>query len=218
MKDKIVICDFDGTITKCDSLDMFLDKYAKSDWRVFEKEWFAGNMGSRECIKKQFDLLVDMDKKELDRFLKSVEIDDYFLEFYTKAKAQNIKVVIVSDGFDLFIDNILKNHGITDLEVHTNHLEFVNGKFIMEFPNISNDCKKNSGTCKCKKVEAFKKDYKTTFYVGDGISDFCVCDKTDYLFAKRRLSIYCEQNDISFIPYDTFNEVLNYDKLGLTLR
>lgn len=218
MKDKIVICDFDGTITKRDSLDMFLDTYAKEDWRVFEKEWFAGKMGSRECIKKQFDLLVDMDNEELDRFLKSVEIDDYFLEFYTIAKAQNIKVVVVSDGFDLFIDNILKNNGITDLEVHTNHLEFANGKFIMEFPNISNDCKKNSGTCKCKKVESFKNEYKTTFYVGDGISDFCVCDKTDYLFAKRRLSTYCEQNNISFIPYNTFKEVLNYDKLGLNLR
>ena len=217
MKDKIVICDFDGTITKRDSLDMFLDQYAKDDWRKYEKEWFAGKMGSRECIRKQFDLLVDMDNEELDKFLKSVEIDDDFLEFYTIAKAQNIKVVVVSDGFDLFIDTILKNNGITDLEVHTNHLEFVDGKFIMEFPNISNDCKKNSGTCKCKKVEAFKNEYKTTFYVGDGISDFCVCDKTDYLFAKRRLATYCEQNNISFIPFNTFKEVLNYDKLGLNL-
>ena len=87
----------------------------------------------------------------------------------------------------------------------------------MQFPNISKDCKKHSGTCKCKIVNDLKSEYNTTFYVGDGISDFCVCDKTDYLFAKRRLSVYCEQNNISFVPYNTFNEVLNYDKLGLII-
>ena len=217
MKDKIVICDFDGTITKRDSLDLFLDTYAKDDWRKYEKLWFENKIGSRECIRLQFDMLDSLDAKELDRFLRSVEIDDYFAEFYTKAKAQNIKVVIVSDGFDLFIDNILKNNGIEDLDVYTNHLEFVDGKFVMQFPNISKDCKKHSGTCKCKIVNDLKSEYNTTFYVGDGISDFCVCDKTDYLFAKRRLSVYCEQNNISFVPYNTFNEVLNYDKLGLII-
>lgn len=217
MKEKIVICDFDGTITKHDSLDLFLNKYADESWRDFEKLWFEGKIGSRECIRKQFDLIRGLDDTELASFLKSVEVDDYFLEFYTKAKAQDIKVVIVSDGFDLFIKNILNNHGITDIEIYTNRLEFKNGEFLMKFPNVSTSCKKHSGTCKCKIVNEFKKAYKTIFYAGDGISDFCVCDKADILFAKRRLSEYCRKNSIDFVEYNTFNEVMNNDKLGLNV-
>ncbi len=218
MNDKIVICDFDGTITKHDSLDLFLNKYADESWHEFEKLWMNGEIGSRECIRKQFDLISHMDSNELYSFLRSVELDECFSEFYTKAKAQNIKVAIVSDGFDLFIENILKNYGITDIEIHTNHLEFENGEFLMEFPNVSNTCKKHSGTCKCKIVDEFKKNYQTVFYVGDGISDFCVCSKADYLFAKKRLATYCKQNSIDFAEYNTFYEVMNNDRIGLNVR
>jgi len=217
MNEKIVICDFDGTITKYDSLDLFLNKYADNSWKDYEKLWFEGKIGSRECIRKQFDLIRGLDNEELASFLKSVEVDDYFSEFYTKAKAQNIRVVIVSDGFDLFIKNILKNHGIDDIEIFTNHLEFKEGEFLMEFPNISASCKKHSGTCKCKIVNEFKKAYKTLFYVGDGISDFCVSDKADCLFAKRRLLEYCKQKSMNFVEYSTFYEVMNNDKLGLNV-
>lgn len=217
MNEKIVICDFDGTITKRDSLDLFLNKYADEKWKDYEKLWFEGKIGSRECIRKQFDLITGMDNEELDNFLRSVEVDDYFSEFYTKAKAQNIRVVIVSDGFDLFIKNILKNYGIDDIEIYTNHLEFKSGNFLMEFPNISNSCKKHSGTCKCKIVNDFKNQYKTLFYIGDGISDFCVSDKADCLFAKRRLLDYCKKNSIDFVEYNTFYEVMNNDKLGLNV-
>ena len=217
MGKKIVICDFDGTITKHDSLDLFLNRYADKSWKDYEKLWFEGKIGSRECIRKQFDLIRGLDNKELDNFLRSVEVDDYFSEFYTKAKAQNIKVAIVSDGFDLFINSILDNYGISDIEVHTNHLEFRNGEFFMEFTNISDTCKKHSGTCKCKIVNDFKSKHEQLFYVGDGISDFCVCDKADVLFAKRRLADYCEQNSIDFIEYNTFYEVMNDDRLGLNV-
>lgn len=217
MNEKIIVCDFDGTITKHDSLDLFLNKYADAKWKDYEKLWFEGKIGSRECIRKQFDLITYMDDKELDNFLKSVELDDYFSEFYTNAKAQNIRIVIVSDGFDLFIKSILKNYGINDIEIFTNHLEFNNGKFTMEFPNISSSCKKYSGTCKCKVVNDFKKQYKSLFYIGDGISDFCVSDKADCLFAKRRLLDYCKNNSIDFVEYNTFYEVMNNDKLGLNL-
>lgn len=217
MDKKIVICDFDGTITKRDTLDVFLERYAHPDWHIWEKKWFEGEIGSRECIRKQFDLIDGMTEEELYRFLRSVEIDDYFSEFYNLAKSKGIKVAIVSDGFDLIIRTILEHNGINDIEIYTNHLEFNNGVFTMKFPNISTDCKKESGTCKCKIVNTFKKICNTIFYVGDSVSDFCVCDKADYLFAKHRLLNYCKEKNIDCIEYNTFYEVIKNDRLGLNV-
>ncbi len=215
MTKKIVICDFDGTITKRDTLDLFLEKYAHPDWHIWEKKWFALEIGSRDCIRKQFDLIENMTQDELDKFLKSVEIDDYFLEFYSLAKKNNVKIAIVSDGFDLIIDTIMKNNGIDDIDVYTNHLEFKDGEFIMQWPNISMDCKKESGTCKCKIVNRLKDNYDEVFYVGDSVSDYCVSDKADYLFAKHRLLTYCEEKNIKYIPYETFNDIIKNENLGL---
>ena len=208
MKNTLIICDFDGTITKIDTLDMFMDKYAKPEWRILEDEWLAGRMGSKECIRKEFDLIENMTEEELDAFFETVELDDYFKEFYETTTAKGARVAIVSDGFDLFIDRILARYGLEKIEVYTNRLKFNNGEFIMEFPNISQKCKKASGTCKCKIVEMLKKDYEKTIYIGDGLSDCCACDKADKIYAKKRLLKYCRENNLNYAEFDTFKDVI----------
>ena len=209
MKNTLIICDFDGTITKIDTLDMFMYKYAKPEWRILEDEWLAGRMGSKECIRKEFDLIENMTEEELEKFFGTVELDDYFKEFYEAATANGARVAIVSDGFDMFIYKILARYGLENIEFYTNRLKFDNGEFIMGFPNISADCKKASGTCKCKVVEKLKKDYKKTIYIGDGLSDCCACDKADIVFAKKRLLKYCKDNDIFHVEFETFADVMS---------
>lgn len=211
---KIVVCDFDGTITKQDSLDIFLNRYAKPEWHILEKEWLEGRIGSRACIRKQFDLIEGMTEEEMSNFLDSVEIDEYFESFYQFAQEKGIKVAVVSDGFDLIIDTLLKKHGLDEIDVYTNHLELKNGEFIMEFPNISTNCKKASGTCKCTILKEITKDYDKVFYVGDGISDFCVSDKADFVFAKKRLLKYCQENQIPCFEYQTFKDVMENEEIN----
>lgn len=218
MEKKLVICDFDGTITKVDMIGDFLNQFAPPSWHIAEGEWRRGEIGSKECMRRQFDEIKNITEREIEDFIKTREVDEYFAEFYKLAKNNGIKVVIVSDGFDFFIKPVLKRIGINDMEIFTNHMEFKNGEFIMEFPNINENCKKHSGTCKCTIVNQFKKEYDTVFYVGDGQSDYCVCDKADVLFAKKHLKDYCENNQIQYINYKTFNEVIENDRLGLTLR
>ena len=109
----------------------------------------------------------------------------------------------------------MNKYGIDDIEIYSNSFEFKNGEFLMDFPNKVDGCARNAGTCKCKFVEKFKQLYDFVFYVGDGASDFCVADKVDFLFAKKRLSEYCKKNNILFTEYIDFNEVMNNDRLRL---
>lgn len=216
MDKKIVVCDFDGTITKIDTIGEFLETFADPDWHISEGQWRRGEIGSMECMSLQFSEIKNITYSQIMDFINSREVDDYFLEFYNLAKQNGIKVVIVSDGFDFFIKPILAKVGITDMEIHTNHMEFKDGKFLMEFPNVHENCKKHSGTCKCAIVNEFKKQYDTVFYVGDGQSDYCVCNKADVLFAKHHLKDFCQKNEINHVDYKTFKDVIAYDKLGLT--
>ncbi len=217
MDEKIIVCDFDGTITQKDTIGDFLEKYADKEWLEIESDWLGGKINSQQCMQRQFELVKGITDEELNKFLAEVRIDESFVPFYNSAKKNGIKVVIVSDGFDLFIKSVLNRYGVTDIEIFTNHLEFIDGRFYMSFPNKNSQCKKQAGTCKCSLVQSYKNIYKKVFYVGDSVSDFCVSDKADYLFAKHKLLHYCKEKNLSFIEYNTFEEVIKYDRLGLII-
>ena len=208
-KKDAVICDFDGTITKVDSINEFLNRFADKKWLEIEAGWIEGKISTIDAMKQQFGMIKGMTNKKLDEFFESIEIDEHFNNFCKYAEQNNIKVIILSDGFKYFIDRIIKKYKIeTEIEIDSKEFKYEKGEFIMNFPNKKSNCKKNAGTCKCYFVEKFKKLYETVYYVGDGPSDYCTADKVDFLFAKNRLSEYCKNKNIPFIYYNDFNEVI----------
>ena len=52
-----VYCDFDGTITKGDTIDVLLEELAHPSWRDVEERWVRGEIGSRECMAQQVPLI-----------------------------------------------------------------------------------------------------------------------------------------------------------------
>ena len=85
-----IFCDFDGTITKKDTLNSFFRTYADTKWLEVEADWRNGKIGSAECIIKQMQLLRDIDTDTVDKFLKNIEIDEYFPEFLEFIKENDI--------------------------------------------------------------------------------------------------------------------------------
>lgn len=218
MKDKIIVSDFDGTITKQDTLSTFLMRYADSQWQVIEDMWVKGDIGSAECLVKQFTLVPDLSVKLIDDFLDTIEIDDYFKKFNDVRLKNNLDFLIVSDGLDYFINRILQKNDIDNVKIISNHAEFIEDNFTITFPYKSPECLRKSGTCKCSVIKQLKEKFEKIYYIGDGTSDHCVADKVDYLFAKSSLLDYCSKKDIDCIEYSNYNEVVNYDRLGFDFR
>src|SRR5262245_41860890 len=75
-----VLLDFDGTISKVDTTDLLLEKFAAPAWHDIEDDWKAGRIGSRECMVRQIDL-VRASPAEMDAFIATVEIDPGFAGF-----------------------------------------------------------------------------------------------------------------------------------------
>lgn len=207
--------DFDGTITKEDTLNKFLRVYADQQWLEVEECWIKGEIGSRECIEEQMKLFPSMTQELLDEFIDTIEIDETFPDFLEWLKSENVDFNIVSDGFDMFIEAILKKNNIDtrDIKIFSNKLTFKDGKFITEFPYKSEDCGRKSGVCKCNVVKLNRIVTNSVLYAGDGLSDFCVSDKVNILFAKESLLEYCKDTKIdNLIGFDSFAEIKNYMK------
>jgi len=203
----IIVSDFDGTITKGDSLYNFFDKFASSEWLDVEDLWTKGKISSKECLIKEFELVKGLSEKLIEDYTKTIEIDEDFFDFIELTKKENADFIVVSDGIDYFINKILKNNNINNIKLITNHAEFINGKFTLSFPNGFVGCDNDSGTCKCKVVSDLKKTHDKIYYIGDGASDFCVSEKVDYLFAKSSLKKHCLEKNIKFKPFETFGDI-----------
>jgi 2,3-diketo-5-methylthio-1-phosphopentane phosphatase len=198
-----IYCDFDGTITKKDSVNGFLERYTGDKWLESERLWIEGKISSRENAIIQVGLLNNVSEKQLDDYINSIEIDDYFLEFVEFVKSKNIKLTILSDGFDLFIQKVLERFNL-NIPYYANKLTYKNGKFSIEFPYYNENCDKKAGMCKCDKVKE-----KSFCYIGDGTSDLCIASKADLLFATKNLHKYCKDNKIKHSHFTSFRNIIN---------
>lgn len=203
-----IYCDFDGTISKDDSVNKFLALFADKKWLEIESLWQEQKISSKECITKQVALLPQMDKKTFDDYVNAIEIDEYFIEFYNYLKKRNIELIVLSDGFDLFIQKTLERYGLTEIKYYANSFFYRNNQFEIEFDNYNPACNIQSGSCKCSKVKE-----KKFYYIGDGLSDVCIAKKAQKLFAKSNLKKYCEKSNIKHVSFDTFEDILdNFQK------
>ena len=198
-----IYCDFDGTITKNDSVNEFFEKYTEGKWLESEKLWIEGKISSRENAIIQVGLLKNVSQKQLDDYINSIEIDDYFLDFVDYVKSKNIRLTILSDGFDLFIKKILERYDL-DIPFYANRLIYKDGDFNIEFPYYNENCDKKAGMCKCQKVKENK-----FCYIGDGTSDLCIASKADLLFASKNLHKYCEKNKIKHSHFTSFRNIID---------
>lgn len=204
-----VFCDFDGTITTRDTVDVLLTELADPQWEVIEEEWVQGKIGSRECMSQQIPLIRG-GWNRVREILDTLEITEGFSAFVEWCRARAIPVAVVSDGLDRVIQYILEKNEIVVDKIFSNHLvESETGEFSLHFspaPRLSG-CQ--SGVCKCKVVGPAGAYQTIRTVIGDGRSDFCWSKEADLLFAKGKLINFCDEQGLGHNPFNSFFEVTN---------
>ena len=207
MQSWTVLCDFDGTIALEDVTDSLLLRFGRPGWDALEADWRDGRIGSRVCMQGQVALL-DCSHDELLDHVASIRIDDMFPAFVAAVERRGWPLVIVSDGLDLVISAILQRHGLGRLAIVANRLQAVGPHgWRLDFPNARENCA--SGTCKCAWAQApLLAPRSHVLMIGDGASDFCVAERADLNFARKRLLDHCLDNDLPYRPVADFGQAL----------
>ena len=187
-------------------MDSLLERFASSEWQDIEKLWQEGKISSKECLDIQLSL-VKITRSDLEDFLKSIKIDEGFLEFVDYVKSNfNARVYILSDGFRLFIKKILGSFEKKIDGIYANNLYFINNTFKTLYRYSKADCQ--LGVCKCDIVNKLKSDIN--IYIGDGMSDFCASKHADFIFAKGKLLNFLKaQNVKHFTSFSYFEDIIN---------
>lgn len=205
-----VFVDFDGTITLEDVGESIFKKYGETEKvkRIIE-DLLSDKISSRQCWDELCDSVDNINKAELDEFIDLIDVDSTFIPFVKFCNEKGIEMVVLSDGFDYYIDRLFNKAGLAGLKYYSNKL-FVDEKGILkaEYPYFDVDSP-TSANCKKNHIINHSSDDEYTVYIGDGNSDKEAAQFCDFIFAKDGLARFCSMERISFYPFRDFNEVQN---------
>ena len=210
-KKSIFLIDFDITISKKDSTDVLLETHQPEFKQELRKRYRAAEYSIREFIKYGLGSLNITKEQYIQTLQENVTIDETFIDF-VKSGAE---FKIVSAGARLNVQGTLSKYGINlpDSEVISNDLKFSGtdkNQITVENPFL--DKEGYYGVDKKEAVENYKKKGYTTYFVGDGPSDYKALEVADFAFVRKgtRAVKFCEENGIEFFEFGDFNEILKW--------
>lgn len=202
-----IFVDFDGTITKEDIGDAVFTKFGDSETvQKIISDLLSDRISAKDCWLKLCESVDFVDKKELDDFILKMDIDETFHSLVDYCESNNIKLFVLSDGFDYYINLILAREKLNHLTVFSNKLEIIGNKLTPSFPFYDSGCT-TTANCKRNHIINNSGDDEYTVFIGDGNSDKYTIHFCDFVFAKDDLLKYCEKERISYFPFINFNDV-----------
>lgn len=210
-KEKIfkIFIDFDGTITKTDIGEAMFEKFGdkKIVNKIFE-DYTNQTISAKQCWEKLCSSIKTIKVSLLKNFIDEIEIDKTFHDMAAYCRKNNFEFFILSDGFDFYIDRILKRENLTEIKYYSNNLFISEDKLIPSFPHYDIDCK-TSANCKRNHIINHSGDDEYTIFIGDGNSDKYTVQFCDFIFAKDDLLKFCETERITYFPFNDFSDVIS---------
>lgn len=215
-----IFLDFDGTITKNDVGEEIFKKFLDEEivTRIVD-QLLSEKISARECWERLCESTSGIDKNKFDEFIYSQQVDLTVHRFVKYCNAKNYELSILSDGFDYYIEMILRREKLNHLKYYSNKLLFSEeGNLIPSFPFYNSDCKGSANSKRSHIIEnSSEEDY--TIFIGDGISDNDAIQYVDFIFAKSDLLKYCEAQRITYFPFKNFDDVISrLDELSAKKR
>ena len=201
----IIQCDFDGTITTNNISVIIRERFAPSEWRKMEEDYFNGKFTVEQSNIAQYRLVTETKDTLVEYVMKNFKLRPGFLEFVGYCRANDIRFVVVSSGLDFYIEAVLSSIGITDMEVHCARTSFSEDGIAVTYTDPEGNIMDRD----------FKKKYLTwlssqdrpVVYLGDGLSDVGAASAADYVFTCGYLHKLLDDSAVSHYQFTDFGEI-----------
>jgi 2-hydroxy-3-keto-5-methylthiopentenyl-1-phosphate phosphatase len=202
----LVQCDFDGTVTEEDISFFLLDAFAQGDWRRLLRNYKEHKISVGEFNTKAF-AMVEADKHKLLEALKgNVKVRAGLHELVNYCLEKGFRLVIVSNGLDFYVEAVLKDLGLRNIEVYAAQASFHPEGMKVQY--VGPDGKRLEDSFKEAYTQAFLKLGYRVIYIGNGDSDVAPAKYAHHVFATGDLLAYCRENNLKYKPFETFIDVV----------
>ena len=203
----LVQCDFDGTITEEDVSFMMLDTFADGDWRKLFQDYEEGKISVGRFNTEAFAMVKADRKILLEAVMDKVKIRPGFHELVAYCRRMDYRFVIISNGLDFYIHEILGNIGLADIEVFSAKTFFNAGG--LEVRYIGPDGIQLDSDFKLSYTNLFISQGYRIIYTGNGNSDYEPARQCHFIFATGALLAQCQKSNNACQPFDNLNDVLS---------
>lgn len=201
----IIQCDFDGTITVDDVSFAILDKFADGNWRQWFKDYEDGKISVGRFNEQAFSTVKADLKTLLKTVKKEAKVRPGLRELIDSCRRKNYRFVIVSNGLRFYIDEILKNADIEDIEVFAAETQFHPEGMKVQY--IGPDGKPLDNDFKLAYNKLFREQGYRVFYAGNGSSDLTPAKHSKHIFATDTLLKRCKAAGLACTPFDDLSQI-----------
>ena len=211
----IIQCDFDGTIITNNMSLLLREEFAAGAWRQLENDYLHGYLTVEQSNMLQFTLIKEPKEKLQEFICQHIEVRPGFLEFVRYCRDTGIPLVIVSSGLDFYIETVLTQIGMRNLELHCGQTTFGKDGIIVSYTDPAGNII-NEGF-KIKYLDWLRKRDTNITYIGDGLSDLEAARNADHVFATSHLLRLLNNDSIACSAFSDFFDLRrHFNPDGLT--
>jgi 2-hydroxy-3-keto-5-methylthiopentenyl-1-phosphate phosphatase len=183
-----------------------LDAFAGAEWREHLEKYQDGRITVGQFNSLSFGM-VKAGRKEMLEYIKDrALLRPGFQQFAQLCREKGFRLVIVSNGLDFYIAEILKSLGLQDIEHHAAETYFDPEGLKVRY--VGADGAVLDRDFKLSWTKKFLSEDYRVVYIGDGNSDFVPAQQCHYIFATASLLKHCQRNGIACTPFTDFNDVI----------
>lgn len=212
MQNPVIICDFDGTITKNDNIIAIMKKFAPPEWNALKDGVLSQKISIKEGVGRMFSLLPSSQRSEITEFiLADAKIREGFAEFVAYTKEAGIPLYVVSGGMDFFVKPILQGL-VPEDHIYCNEADFSGSHIHIKWPNSCDEhCTNECGCCKPSIVRHIAPGQEM-IVIGDSVTDLEAAKLASFVIARDLLLQKSEELGLPHKPFETFWDVIDHVK------
>jgi 2-hydroxy-3-keto-5-methylthiopentenyl-1-phosphate phosphatase len=203
----LIACDFDGTITRNDTLHLIVARYGeRALWDAIEPRLRAGEITLEQAMQEEFAGVRATPEQVRELVLAEAGMRPGFPELVAWAHERGHRLVVLSSGFRSVIDAVLAEWGLGHLDIASHEAEFTPEGCRLVWADRGAPCSVCGRRCKRHDVRS-RSAGEPLVLIGDGVSDRCVARLADVVFARAHLARDLALDGVPFTPFEDFHEV-----------
>ncbi|WP_246496425.1 HAD-IB family phosphatase [Miltoncostaea marina] len=204
----LIACDFDGTITRHDTLHLIVETFGERGlWQAIEPRLRAGEVTLEQAMQEEFDTVRATPEQVRDLVLREAGLRDGFPELVAWAHERGHRLIVFSSGFRSVIEAALEHWGLGHLHVESHEAVFTPEGCRLVWSDRGDRCDECGRHCKRHDLRAHARRGERLVYIGDGVSDRCGAAMADVVFARAHLARDLAEDGVPFLPFEDFVEV-----------
>lgn len=207
MENLLIACDFDGTITRRDTLHLIVEEFGtRGLWAAIEPRLRAGEVTLEQAMQEEFATVRATPDQVRDLILREAGLRAGFPELVRWAEDRGHRLIVFSSGFRSVIEAAMAHWGLGHLTVESHEALFTAEGCRLVWSDRGDACAECGRRCKRHDLRRHHRGERLV-YVGDGVSDRCGARLADLVFARADLARDLALDGVPFVPFEDFHEV-----------